>query len=150
MASSDLFCTLSYHFVFFLCPIFWQFSENSLFQKKGSKIGFFNFQCFKFKFWKFSFLGLLKDYKNREGFQLICVFCVVEREENRQKMITGIYEFWFFGSKNGRFVTHICFSKKGPETPIFIVFFGRALFGPSCQKKGNFGHPPKQEENFHW
>ena len=36
--------------VFFLSPIFWQFSKNSLFQKKGEKIGFFNFQCFKFKF----------------------------------------------------------------------------------------------------
>ena len=36
--------------VSFLCPIIWQFSKNSLFQKKGAKIGFFNFQCFKFKF----------------------------------------------------------------------------------------------------
>ena len=35
--------------VFFLSPIFWQFSKNSLFQKKGAKFGFFNFQCFKFK-----------------------------------------------------------------------------------------------------
>ena len=26
--------------VFFLSPIFWQFSKNSLFQKKGAKIGF--------------------------------------------------------------------------------------------------------------
>ena len=34
---------------FFLCPIIWQFSKNSLFQKKGAKIGFFNFQCFKYK-----------------------------------------------------------------------------------------------------
>ena len=43
---------------FFLCPIIWQFSKNSLFQKKGAKIGLFNFQCFKFKFWNFSlFLG---------------------------------------------------------------------------------------------
>ena len=35
---------------FFLFPIIWQFSKNSLFQKKGAKIGFFNFLCFKFKF----------------------------------------------------------------------------------------------------
>ena len=35
--------------VFFLSPIFWQFSKNSLFQKKGAKFGFSNFQCFKFK-----------------------------------------------------------------------------------------------------
>ena len=36
--------------VFFLSPIIRQFSKNSLFQKKGAKIGFFKFQCFKFKF----------------------------------------------------------------------------------------------------
>ena len=35
--------------VFFLCPIIWQLSKNSLFQKKGAKIGFFNYLCFKFK-----------------------------------------------------------------------------------------------------
>ena len=46
--------------VFFLSPIFWQFSKNSLFQKKGAKIGFSNFQCFKFKFWKFSFFRFAK------------------------------------------------------------------------------------------
>ena len=63
VVSSDLFCTLSYHFVFFLCPIFWQCSKNSLFQKRGAKIGFFNFPCFKFKFGKFSFLGLQTHYK---------------------------------------------------------------------------------------
>ena len=38
-------------FVFFFCP---QFSGNFLkiafFKKKGAIIGFFNFQCFKFKF----------------------------------------------------------------------------------------------------
>ena len=46
--------------VFFLFPIIWQFSKNSLFQKKGAKIGFFNFLCFKFKFWKFSFFRSAK------------------------------------------------------------------------------------------
>ena len=45
---------------FFLSPIFWQFSENSLFQKKGAKIGFSNFQCFKFKFSKLSFFRFAK------------------------------------------------------------------------------------------
>ena len=63
-------------------------------------------------------------------------------------MITEIYEFGFFWSKNGRFVTHICFPKKAPETPIFIVFFGCALSGPRCQKKGNFEKPPKKKEKF--
>ena len=36
--------------VCFLFPIISQFSKNSLFQKKGAKIGFFNFLCFEFKF----------------------------------------------------------------------------------------------------
>ena len=37
---------------------------------------------------------------------------VVEREESRQKMITGISGFGFLWSKNGRFVTHIFFPKR--------------------------------------
>ena len=32
--------THSYHFVFFLCPIIWQLSKNSLFQKRVQKLGF--------------------------------------------------------------------------------------------------------------
>ena len=51
-------------------------------------------------------------------------------------MITGIYGFGFFLSKNGRFVTQNCFPQNWfAETPIFIVFFGCALSGPSCQKR---------------
>ena len=51
-------------------------------------------------------------------------------------MITGISGFGHFLSKNGRFVTQNCFSKNcSAETPIFIVFFGCALFWPSCQKR---------------
>ena len=47
VVSSDLFGTLSYHFVFFMCPNFWQFSKNSLFfSKKGCKIGFFSLFVF--------------------------------------------------------------------------------------------------------
>ena len=30
---------------------------------------------------------------------------------------------------------HLLSKKKGPETPIFIVFFGCALSGPRCQKR---------------
>ena len=78
------------------------------------------------------------------------MFSVVEREENRQnKLITGIYEFRFFWSKNGRFVTHMFFPKKKfAETPIFIVFFGCALFGPSCQKRENLDTHPKKKKIF--
>ena len=80
------------------------------------------------------------------------MFFVFEREERgKKKHDNWNFWFWFFWSKNGRFVTHICFSKKLAETPIFIVFFGCALFGPRCQKKGNFGHPPKKEKiDWNW
>ena len=79
------------------------------------------------------------------------MFSVVEREENRQKkMITGIYEIKFFLVQKWPFRDAYVFSKKKfAETPIFIVFFGCALFGPSCQKREILGHPPKKEENFH-
>ena len=61
-------------------------------------------------------------------------------------MITEIYKFWVFWSKNGRFVTHNSFSKKWPKTPIFIVFFGFSFLGQDV-KKGNFEKPPKKRKN---
>ena len=111
------FLVLSYQFVFFVFSYF-QFSKNSLFQKRGAKIGFFNFQCFKLFFWKFSFLGLLKHYKNR-GFSN---FGVVEREENRPKkcdnwnlgILVFLVQKWPFRD------AHLLSKKKGPETPILF------------------------------
>ena len=38
--------------------------------------------------------------------------------------------------------------KKFAETPIFIVFFGCALFGAKLSKKGNFGHPHQKRRKF--
>ena len=50
-------------------------------------------------------------------------------------MITGISGFGFFAQK-WPFRDSKLFSKKWvAETPIFIVFFGCTLFGPSCQKR---------------
>ena len=60
-------------------------------------------------------------------------------------MITGIYEFGFFWSKNGRFVTHNFFPKKMAETPIFIVFWGAHFLGQGV-KKGNFGIPCQKKK----
>ena len=133
---------LSYHFVCFFCvQLFANFLRIALFNRKGAKIGFFKFLCFKLKFGNFSFLGLLKHYKKR-GFRPIFVFCVVEREEGGKKMITGISGLGFFWSKNGRFVN--VFQKKIlAETPIFIVFWVR-VFWSKLSKKWNFGHPPKK------
>ena len=117
MVSSDFWHT-QLSFCFFFCPIIRQLSKNSLFQKKGAKIGFFKFLCFKLIFRKFSFLGLLKHYKNR-GFSRFLCFFVFEREKGKKKMITGISEFWVFLSKmavSGR----ITFSKKSRLKPIIL------------------------------
>ena len=38
------------------------------------------------------------------------------------------------------------FQKKGPETPIFIVFFGCALSGPRCQKREILKKHPKKRK----
>ena len=127
------------------CFQFFQFSKNSLLQKRGAKIGLFNFQCFKLIFWNSLFLGLLKHYKI--GVSANLWFFVVEREENRPKNNDN-WNLWIlvFLSKNGRFVTQICFPKKGPETPILIVFWGVIAFWAKVSKKGKFWKPPKKEE----
>ena len=39
------------------------------------------------------------------------------------------------------------FKKKGPKTPIFIVFWGFNFLGQDV-KKGNFEKPPKEKEKF--
>ena len=63
-------------------------------------------------------------------------------------MITGIYEFRFFWSKNGRFVRHMCFPKKKfAETPIFIVFLGTRFLG-QVVKKGKFWTPTQKGGKF--
>ena len=65
-------------------------------------------------------------------------------------MITGIYEIKFFLVQKWPFRDAYVFSKKRfAETPIFIVFFWVRAFWAKLSKKGNFGHPPKKEENFH-
>ena len=125
--------------VLFLCPLPANFLKLPFFQKMGAF--FSRFLCFRFNFWKISFSGLLKHYKIRVSTHF-CVF-VAEREENKNKrMITGISGLGFFGSKNGRFVTHICFSKCFVETPIFIVFFGARFLGQGV-KKGKVWTPTK-------
>ena len=50
-------------------------------------------------------------------------------------MITGISGFGFFVQKWPFRDSELFFTKWVAETPIFIVFFGCALFWPSCQKR---------------
>ena len=88
---------------------------------------------------------MLKHYKNM-GFSIFCVF-VVEREENRQKkVITENSGFCFLVQEWPFRDAYAFFKRKCAETPNFIVFLRCTLFGPSCQKKGNFGHPPKKKK----
>ena len=62
-------------------------------------------------------------------------------------MITGISGFGFFWSKNWSFRDSELLSKKWvAETPIFIVFFGCALFWPSCQKREILDTHQKKEK----
>ena len=49
-------------------------------------------------------------------------------------MITGISEFGFL-SKNGRFVTHICFSTKPCWNPCFYSVFWVHAFWAKVSKK---------------
>ena len=85
MVSSDFLHTQLSFSVFFLCPIIWQLSKNSLFQKMGAKIGFFKFLCFKLIFGKFSFLGLLKHYKNRGFSRFLCFLFLKEKKRQEKK-----------------------------------------------------------------
>ena len=137
---------LSYHFVFILCPVICQFPKNSHFRKQGAKIGFFKFLCFKFIFWKFSFLGLLKHYKNK-GFSRILCFLSLKEKKKPEKMIIGISGFGFFCPKMAVSWRASAFQKKLAETPILIVFLS-AHFWAKVPKKGNFGHSPKKGKNW--
>ena len=42
------FLVLSYHFVFFCVQLFANLLKIAFFRKKGAKLGFFKFLCFKF------------------------------------------------------------------------------------------------------
>ena len=58
-------------------------------------------------------------------------------------MITGISGFFFCPKMAVLWRTSVF--QKIVLKPYFLVFFGCALFGPSCQKRTHFGHPPKKK-----
>ena len=70
-------------------------------------INWAEFGVFK-TFEKLSFLGLLKHHKIEVSANF-CGFCCCKR---RSKKDTWNFWFGFFLSKIGRFVTHICSSKR--------------------------------------
>ena len=75
--------------------------------------------------------------------------CCKRRKKSAKKMITEIYEFWFFWSKNGRFVTHICFPKKSfAWNPYFYCVWGVSAFWAKVSKKKEiFEKPPKKRKH---
>ena len=74
------------------------------------------------------------------------MFFVVESERNRKKMITGISGFGF--QKWPFRDAHLFFKNCLAETPIFIVFGGCALFGPSCQERDILDTHQKKEKSY--
>ena len=77
------------------------------------------------------------------------MFLLLEEKEKGKK--NDNWNFWIcYLSKNGRFVTHICFSKNALLKPLFLLCFLGARFLAKLSKKGNSGHPPKTKENFDW
>ena len=56
----------------------------------------------------------------------------------------------FFGPKMAVSWRISAFQKKGAWNPYFYRVFRVRVFWAKLSKKGNFGHPPKKEENFLW
>ena len=150
MVSSD-FCAHSYHFVcvcFFFLSNIWQLSKNSLFQKRVQKLGFFNFLCFKFKIWKFSFFsGLLKHYKNRVSANF-GVFCCWKRI--KAKKIDN-WNFWIRVHLVQKWPfrdAKTFFSKKIGWNPYFYSVLGVRVFWAKLSKKAIFWTPPQKKRKF--
>ena len=141
-----IFFLLSYHFV--CVQLSANFLKIAFFKKKGCKSFFLQFVCFKFNFENALFYGLLKHYNNRGFSQFLCFIMLKEKRIGKQKMITGISGFWvfFFRSKMAVSWRTSVFQKCFAETLVSIVFFGCALFGPSCRKKGKFWTPTKKKK----
>ena len=141
------FVLLSYHCVFFLCPIICQFSKNSLFQKKGAKIGFFNFLCFKFKFWNY-LLGVCSNTIKIGVSANFGVFCCCKRRKRPKKKITGISGCGFFCPKMAVSWLKTVFQKMGCWNPYCYSVLGVRAFLAKLSKKGNFEHPPKERKKW--
>ena len=79
------------------------------------------------------------------------VFLLLKEKKKAKKIDNWNFWFWeafgFFWSKNGRFVTHNCFSENVLLKPLFIVFWG-ARFLDQVVKKGKIWTPtPPKNQN---
>ena len=145
MVSSDCFCALSYHFVFFCAQLSGNFRNIAFFKKRVQKLGFSIFSVLSLNFENSLFVGLLKHYKNR-GFSKFWCFLLLKEKKQAKQNDKWNFWIWVFWSKNGRFVTHMFFQKKVCWNPYFYSVLGCALFGPSCQK-GKFWTPTQKRRN---
>ena len=147
MVSRDLFGTLSYPFVFFFCPQFsGNFLKNSLFQKKTCKNWVFNFQCFKFKFWKFSFFGLQKHYKNR-GFSNFLCFVLLKEKKTGKNDNWNLW-IWFFLVQKWPFRDAQLLFKKKALKQLFLLCFLCARFLGQVVTKGKIWTPSQKRRKF--
>ena len=96
----------------------------------GAKIGFLNFLCFDWD----DFFDFAKTLW-KQGFQIIFVFLWLKERKKDKNKITGISGFEFFGSENGRFVTHNCFSKICSLKPCFYSVLGVRTFLARLSKR---------------
>ena len=71
------------------------------------------------------------------------VFLLLLQKKAKKKKITGISGFGFFVQKWPFRDSKLFSTKWVAETPIFIVFWGCALFGPRCQKREILKSHPK-------
>ena len=81
-----MFFLLSYHIVCvcFLCPIIWQFSKDSLFQKQGAKIGFSIFCVLSLNF-ENSLFGVCQNTIKIGVSANFGVFCCCKRRKSQKK-----------------------------------------------------------------
>ena len=71
------------------------------------------------------------------------VFFLLKKERIGPKNDKLNFWFLFFGPSMD---AHLFLKKMLCWNPYFKSVFGCALFGPSCQQRGNFGHPPKKKK----
>ena len=124
--------------MFFCVQLFANFLKIASFKKRVQKFFFSNFCVLSLNFENSLFLGLLKHYKNR-GFSQFLWFLLLKKKKKAKNNDNWNFWFGFFLVQKWPFRdAHLFFKKnllKPLPPPIFIVFFGCALFGPSCQKR---------------
>ena len=85
VVSSDLFCTLSYHFVFLFCAqLSGNFLKITFFKRRVQKLGFSFFSVLSLNFENYLFLGLLKHYKNRGFSNCLCFVLLKEKKTGKK------------------------------------------------------------------